>query len=175
MLHSTGDRWHWTYDRWHVTHDTWCGVNILSKFQLSSSNPASPPCSAVSPVLRMVSWMGHPPCSACYPCPACSFWTFCSFCSFWTFWTQILPRLLSLPSLLSLQSLPSQPRLVSLPDLVFPKPSWQCFMKISDADADADRFWFLLNTRTLYGFCIRLPHQVQYRSMDARRGWVNVV
>ena len=24
-----------TGDTWHVTHDTWCGVNILSKFQLS--------------------------------------------------------------------------------------------------------------------------------------------
>ena len=22
----------------HVTHDTWCGMNILSKFQLSSTN-----------------------------------------------------------------------------------------------------------------------------------------
>ena len=27
-----------TFDRKHVTNDTWCGVNILSKFQLSSSN-----------------------------------------------------------------------------------------------------------------------------------------
>ena len=32
------DRWQVTRDTWHVTHDTWCGVNILSKFQLSSSN-----------------------------------------------------------------------------------------------------------------------------------------
>ena len=30
--------WHVTCDRWHVTLDTWCGVNILSKYQLSSSN-----------------------------------------------------------------------------------------------------------------------------------------
>ena len=27
-----------TDNKWHVTHDTWCRVNILSKFQLSSSN-----------------------------------------------------------------------------------------------------------------------------------------
>ena len=27
-----------TGDRWHLTHDTWCGLNILSKCQLSSSN-----------------------------------------------------------------------------------------------------------------------------------------
>jgi hypothetical protein len=31
MAHVTGDRWQ-------VTGDTWCGVNIMSKFQLSSSN-----------------------------------------------------------------------------------------------------------------------------------------
>ena len=27
-----------TCDTRHVTHDTWCGVNVLSKFKLSSSN-----------------------------------------------------------------------------------------------------------------------------------------
>ena len=27
-----------THDTWHVTHDTWRGVNILSKFQLSSAD-----------------------------------------------------------------------------------------------------------------------------------------
>ena len=32
------DMWQVTRDTCHVTHDTWCGVNILSKFQLSSSN-----------------------------------------------------------------------------------------------------------------------------------------
>ena len=36
--HMTCDTWQVTHDRWHVTHDTWCGVTILSKFQLSSSN-----------------------------------------------------------------------------------------------------------------------------------------
>ena len=30
--------WHMTHDTGHMTHDIWCGVNILSKFQLSSSN-----------------------------------------------------------------------------------------------------------------------------------------
>ena len=30
--------WHMTGDTWQVTRDTWCGVNILSKFQFSSSN-----------------------------------------------------------------------------------------------------------------------------------------
>ena len=44
---GVGDGWHVTGDRgqmtktddtWHVTHDTWHNVNILSKFQLSSSN-----------------------------------------------------------------------------------------------------------------------------------------
>ena len=34
----TGDKWQVPCDMWHVTNDTWCGVNILSKFQLSSSN-----------------------------------------------------------------------------------------------------------------------------------------
>ena len=34
----TRDRWQVTRDMWHVTPDTWCGVNILSKFHLSSSN-----------------------------------------------------------------------------------------------------------------------------------------
>ena len=34
----TRDTWHMTRDMWQVTHDTWCGVNILSKFKLSSSN-----------------------------------------------------------------------------------------------------------------------------------------
>ena len=34
----TRDTWHVTSDMWHVTHDNWCIVNILSKFQLSSSN-----------------------------------------------------------------------------------------------------------------------------------------
>ena len=29
---------HWKLDGWHMTCDTWWGVNILSKFQLSSSN-----------------------------------------------------------------------------------------------------------------------------------------
>ena len=29
--------WHMTYDTWHVTCDTWCGVNILSKFHLAST------------------------------------------------------------------------------------------------------------------------------------------
>ena len=40
MWQVTGDRWQWhvTRDTWNITHDTWCGVNILSKFQLSSSN-----------------------------------------------------------------------------------------------------------------------------------------
>ena len=34
----TRDTWHVTRDMWQVTHDTGCGVNILSKFQLSRSN-----------------------------------------------------------------------------------------------------------------------------------------
>ena len=38
MWHVTSDMWHLTCDRWHVIHDTWRWVNILSKFQLSSSN-----------------------------------------------------------------------------------------------------------------------------------------
>ena len=37
MRQVTRDRWHMTHDMWHETHDTWFGVNILSKFQLSSS------------------------------------------------------------------------------------------------------------------------------------------
>ena len=32
------DMRHVTCDMWQVTYDTWCGVNILSKFQLSSFN-----------------------------------------------------------------------------------------------------------------------------------------
>ena len=36
--HLTRDTWHVTPDTWHVTCDTWWGVNILSKFQLPSSN-----------------------------------------------------------------------------------------------------------------------------------------
>ena len=34
--HATGDWWHVTHDMWLVTRDTWCGVNNLSKCQLSS-------------------------------------------------------------------------------------------------------------------------------------------
>ena len=34
----THDMWNVTHDMWNVTHDTWCGVNILSKFQLSRFN-----------------------------------------------------------------------------------------------------------------------------------------
>ena len=33
----TPDKWQLTHDTWHLTHDVWWGVNILSKFQLSSS------------------------------------------------------------------------------------------------------------------------------------------
>ena len=39
--HMTHDTWHMTHNTWHMTHDIWHmvgGVNILSKFQLSSSN-----------------------------------------------------------------------------------------------------------------------------------------
>ena len=36
--HMTCDTWHVTPETWHVTCDTWWGVNILSKFQLPSSN-----------------------------------------------------------------------------------------------------------------------------------------
>ena len=36
--HVTRDMWHVTRDMWHVTRDTLGGVNILSKFQLHSSN-----------------------------------------------------------------------------------------------------------------------------------------
>ena len=32
------DTWKVTRDTWQVTHDTYCGMNILSKFQLSSSS-----------------------------------------------------------------------------------------------------------------------------------------
>ena len=35
--HVTHNTWHVTCDTWHVTRDTFGGVNILSKFQLSSS------------------------------------------------------------------------------------------------------------------------------------------
>ena len=47
MWHLTGDSWHVTHDTWLMTHDTWQithdmwkvgEVNILSKFQLPSSN-----------------------------------------------------------------------------------------------------------------------------------------
>ena len=34
----TCDRRHMTCDTWHMTHDTYCGINILSKFQLSGSS-----------------------------------------------------------------------------------------------------------------------------------------
>ena len=34
----TPDTWHLTCDTWHVTSDTWWSVNILSEFQLPSSN-----------------------------------------------------------------------------------------------------------------------------------------
>ena len=37
MWHVTCDMWHVTCDTWHVTRDTFGGVDILSKFQLSSS------------------------------------------------------------------------------------------------------------------------------------------
>ena len=36
--HVTPDTWHVTRDMWHVTCDTWRRVNILSIFQLPSSN-----------------------------------------------------------------------------------------------------------------------------------------
>ena len=32
------DMWQMTHDIWHMTCETWCGVNILSKYHLSSSN-----------------------------------------------------------------------------------------------------------------------------------------
>ena len=38
MWHVTRYTWHMTSDMWHMTCDTCWGVNILSKFQLSSSN-----------------------------------------------------------------------------------------------------------------------------------------
>ena len=47
MWHVTCDTWHVTCDTWHVTHDILCGMNILSKFQLSSSsgkNTSAQPC-----------------------------------------------------------------------------------------------------------------------------------
>ena len=34
----TCDTWHVTRDTWHETRDTFGGLNILSKFQLSSSD-----------------------------------------------------------------------------------------------------------------------------------------
>ena len=37
MWHVTHNMWHMTCDTWQVTSDTWCGMNILSKFQLSRS------------------------------------------------------------------------------------------------------------------------------------------
>ena len=37
MWHMTCDTWHMACDMWHMSCDTWWGVNILSKFQLSSS------------------------------------------------------------------------------------------------------------------------------------------
>ena len=36
--HVTGDTWQVTRDTWHMTHDKQCGMNHLSKFQLSSSS-----------------------------------------------------------------------------------------------------------------------------------------
>ena len=36
--HLTGDTWQVTHDRWHMKRYTWCGMIILSKCQLSSSN-----------------------------------------------------------------------------------------------------------------------------------------
>ena len=36
--HMTCDMWHVTWDTWHVIHETLCGLNILSKCQLFSSN-----------------------------------------------------------------------------------------------------------------------------------------
>ena len=38
MWHKTDDMWHLIGDTRQVTRDTWYGVNILSKFQLSSSS-----------------------------------------------------------------------------------------------------------------------------------------
>ena len=37
MWHKTCDTWQMKHDTWHLTSDMWWGVNILSKFQLSSS------------------------------------------------------------------------------------------------------------------------------------------
>ena len=36
--HMTCDMWHVTCYMWHMTYEMWWGVNILSKFQLPSSN-----------------------------------------------------------------------------------------------------------------------------------------
>ena len=38
MWHVTCDTWHLTPDTWHLTHDTQGVVNIVSKFQVPSSN-----------------------------------------------------------------------------------------------------------------------------------------
>ena len=136
---------------------------------LSMRYPASSPCTACPPTRE---WF---PCSAFSPCPACSSWR-----GHHPAKADIpvqldipLPPALSvepalkaraglpvqpgLPAycLLSLKSLSSQPRLVSLPGLVFPKPSW-CFMMISDAS------WLVLipPEYTSNGFCIILSYQV---------------
>ena len=37
MWHTTCDTWHVTRDMGHLTHDIWGEVNLLSKFQLTSS------------------------------------------------------------------------------------------------------------------------------------------
>ena len=34
----TCDTWKVTGDMWHLNHDTWCGVNIISKLELSCYN-----------------------------------------------------------------------------------------------------------------------------------------
>ena len=39
--HVTPGTWHLTHDTWHLPSDTWWGVNILSKFKLSSSDGLS--------------------------------------------------------------------------------------------------------------------------------------
>ena len=38
IWHLICDMWHGTPDMWRMLHETWFGVNILSTFQLSSSN-----------------------------------------------------------------------------------------------------------------------------------------
>ena len=38
MWQVTSERWHVADDTWQVTGDTWCGVTLLSKLKLSSSN-----------------------------------------------------------------------------------------------------------------------------------------